>query len=306
MFTFDHVGPKTTDRTPVGFDDRPYLRFGLAPLTPTIGAEVSGVDLGDDLDDELLGELRRALLEWKVLFFRDQDLDRDRHRAVAESWGTLERHPFFEYVHPGQDDAHVVRLAKDAAAGGAENEWHADLTWHERPSFGAVLRAVEVPELGGDTLWADAGAAYDGLPGDVRERIDDMVAVHDWRDTFGLAMPPQDMAALHEQFPPVEHPVVRVHPETGRRTLFVNPFFTDHVVGLSPRESSDLLRRLYRQFTRPEFQCRFRWTPGAVAFWDNRSCQHYASSDYAPQRRVMDRISIAGDRPFGCAAASPL
>jgi taurine dioxygenase len=208
-------------------------------------------------------------------------------------------------VHPGQDDADVVRLAKDATAGGAENEWHADLTWHERPSFGAVLRAVEVPELGGDTLWADAGAAYDGLPSEVRERIDGMVAVHDWRNTFGLAMPPEDMAALHEQFPPVEHPIVRVHPETGRRTLFVNPFFTDHVVGLGPRESDDLLRRLYRQFTRPEFQCRFRWSPGSVAFWDNRACQHYASSDYAPQRRVMDRISIAGDRPFGLTAAPP-
>lgn len=305
MYTLNEhlqVGPARLRRLPEGVQEQPYLRLDLAPLSPVIGAEVHGVDLAAPIDDELHEELHRALLEWKVLFFRDQDLDRERHRAFAESWGALERHPFFEYVHPGQDDAHVVRLAKDATAGGAENEWHADLTWHERPSFGAVLRAVEVPGLGGDTLWADAGAAYDGLPGEVRERIDGMVAVHDWRNTFGLAMPPEDMAALHEQFPPVEHPIVRVHPETGRRTLFVNPFFTDHVVGLSPRESDDLLRRLYRQFTRPEFQCRFRWAPGSVALWDNRSCQHYASSDYAPQRRVMDRISIAGDRPFGLTA----
>jgi taurine dioxygenase len=299
------IGPATLRRLPDGAQDRPYERFEVVASSPVIGAEIRGVDLAVPLDEELHAELHRALLEWKVLFFRDQQLERSQQRAFAQSWGELERHPFFSYVHPDQDEADVVRLAKDAEHGGAENEWHADLTWHERPSFGAVLRAVEVPALGGDTLWADAGAAYDGLPSDVRERIDELVAVHDWRSTFGLAMPPQDLAALHEQFPPVLHPVVRVHPETGRRTLFVNPFFTDHVVGLSDAESEDLLRLLYRQFTRPEYQCRFRWTPGSVALWDNRACQHYASSDYAPQRRVMDRISIAGDRPFGIGEHPP-
>ena len=177
-----------------------------------------------------------------MLFFRDQDITRTEHRAFAERWGELEQHPFYSYVHPDQQSAaDVVTLAKDAESGGVENEWHADITWHVHPSFGAVLRAVEVPELGGDTLWADAGAAYDGLPTDVRDRIDGMVAVHDWRTTFGLAMPPSDVEALSPQFPPVEHPVVRVHPETGRRTLFVNPIFTQHVVGLTPDESDALL-----------------------------------------------------------------
>ena len=167
------------------------------------------------------------------------------------------------------------------------------------PSFGAVLRAVEVPPIGGDTLWADAAAAYDGLPDDVRSRIDLLDAEHDWRQTFGVAMDPELVESLCAQFPPARHPVVRVHPETGRRTLFVNPFFTQRIVGLDHDGSEELLALLYRQFTRPEYQCRFRWEPGSVAIWDNRATQHYAASDYAPQRRVMDRVSIAGDRPVG-------
>ena len=296
------VGPRTAARTPADFDRSPYRRIRLHPLSPTIGAVVDGASLSDATDDDVHSELHRALLEWKVLFFRDQTIDRAQQRAFAERWGELEQHPFYSYVHPDeQSAADVVTLAKDAASGGVENEWHADITWHDRPSLGAVLRAVEVPELGGDTLWADAGAAYDGLPADVRARIDGMVAVHDWRTTFGLAMPPEDVEALSPQFPPVEHPVVRVHPETGRRTLFVNPIFTQHIVGLDQDESDALLDTLYRQMTRPEYQCRFRWTAGSVAFWDNRSTQHYAASDYWPQRRVMDRISIAGDRPVGIA-----
>ena len=301
MRTLDN-GPRVAPRLPDGVEQRPYGRFEVRPLSPTIGAEIGGVDLGGAVDDDLHAELRRALLEWKVLFFRDQDITRAQHRAFAERWGELEQHPFYSYVHPDAQSApDVVTLAKDATSGGVENEWHADITWHARPSFGAVLRAVEVPDLGGDTLWADAGAAYDGLPADVRAHIDGLRAVHDWRTSFGLAMPPEDVERLSSEFPPIEHPVVRVHPETGRRTLFVNPIFTQHVVGLDPDESEALLAVLFRQMTRPEYQCRFRWTPGAVAFWDNRATQHYASSDYWPQRRVMDRISIAGDRPVGVA-----
>lgn len=293
------VGPRVAARVPEGFSTAPYERLALAPLGPTIGAEVSGVDLGAPVDDELHAELHRALLEWKVLFFRDQDITRAQQRDFALRWGTLERHPFYRFVHPGQDDLDVVTLAKDAMAAGVENEWHTDITWHEAPSFGAVLRAVEVPELGGDTLWADVGAAYDGLPRAVRDRIDGLTAIHDWRHTFGLAMPAEAVEELSPQFPPVAHPVVRVHPETGRRTLFVNPIFTTGIVELDPAEGDALLGQLYRQVTRAEYQCRFRWTPGSVAFWDNRATQHYAASDYHPQRRVMDRISIAGDRPVG-------
>jgi taurine dioxygenase len=293
------VGPRVAARVPDGFDDRPYERFGVRPLSPTIGAELDGVDLGGEMDDELLAEVRRALLEWKVVFFRDQDITRDQHRAFAERWGPLEQHPFYKYIQPDQTADDVVTLYKDADHKGVENEWHADITWHARPSFGAVLRAVEVPELGGDTLWLDAAAAYDGLPAALREQIDPLTAVHDWRRSFGLGMPRETVEELSPHFPPAEHPIVRVHPETGRRTLFVNAIFTNHVVGMDEADSDALLLRLYRETSRPEYQCRFRWAPGSVAFWDNRATMHYASSDYAPQRRVMDRISIQGDAPFG-------
>jgi taurine dioxygenase len=298
MLTLE-IGPRVAARTAPGFDDRPYERFALQPLSPTIGAEVSGVHLGAPVDDELHAELHRALLEWKVLFFREQDITREQQRDFALRWGGLEQHPFYRYVHPGNDEADVVTLAKDAMSGGAENEWHADVTWHVEPSLGAVLRAVEVPPVGGDTLWADAAAAHDALPADLRERIAGMTAIHDWQHTFGLAMTDADRERLAVRFPPAEHPVVRVHPETGRRTLFVNAIFTRRIVGLAEDESDALLLRLNREVSRPEHQCRFRWTPGAVAFWDNRATQHYAASDYWPQRRVMDRISIAGDRPVG-------
>lgn len=293
------IGPRVFPRLPDDFEHRPYERLSITPCSPTIGAEISGVDLGDDLDDSTMAEIRQALLEWKVLFFRDQDIDRDQHRAFAARWGTLEQHPFFEFAQPGQTAVDVVTLAKDANIGGYENEWHTDITWHETPAFGAVLRAVEVPEAGGDTLWADCAAAYDGLSDDLKERIDAMTAVHDWRFTFGRTMPAESFEALSAEFPPVEHPIVRIHPETGRRMIFVNPVFTQHVVGVDEAESDEILTKLYFAMTRPEYQVRFRWRAGDVAFWDNRATQHYASSDYFPQRRVMDRISIAGDRPEG-------
>lgn len=295
-------GPLVAPRVPTSFDDRPYERFGVAPMTPTMGAEISGVRLTGGLDEELRNELRRALLEWKVLIFRDQDIDRNDHRAFAESWGELEQHPFFKYTEREQTDVDVVTLAKDAETVGTENNWHHDLTWHSTPSLGAVLRAVEVPAVGGDTLWADMGAAYDLLPADLKERIDPLVAEHDWMQSFGRSMPAEAVEALRPQFPAVHHPVVRVHPETGRRTLFVNMIFTQHIVGMDPEESAELLKVLYRHVQRPELQCRVRWQPNTIAFWDNRACQHYASSDYFPARRVMERISIVGDRPVGTAA----
>lgn len=295
------VGPRVAARTPEGFDTRPYERFTVDPLSPTIGAEIGGLDLAVPMDTGLRAELRRALLEWKVLFFRDQDLTRDQHRVFAMQWGDLEQHPFYRYVQPGKEqaEADVVRLSKDDISPGVENEWHQDLTWHQAPSFGAVLRAVEVPPVGGDTLWADAAAAYDNLPEELQVRIDGLTALHDWRFSFGLAMEPALVEQLSRHFPPVEHPVVRVHPETGRRTLFVNAIFTQRIVGLSDDESDALLERLFAEYRRPEHQCRFRWQPGSVAFWDNRATAHYASSDYHPQPRVMDRISIAGDPPAG-------
>lgn len=293
-------GPMVSPHNP---DPAPYRRITVTPVGTTIGAEVSGLRLGGDLDAETLAELRRALLDWKVLTFRDQDIDRDAHREFAKLWGDLEQHPFFKYVQPGQTATDVTTLAKGLDSAGVENSWHNDVTWNDKPSFGAVLRAVEIPERGGDTLFCDTAAAYDTLPDEIKSRIEHLTAEHDWVQAFGNSMQKDTVAMLRPKFPPAQHPVVRVIPETGRRVLFVCSVFTTRILGVSEDESNELLSILYRHVQRPEFQMRLRWQPNTIAFWDNRTCQHYAVSDYFPQRRVMDRISIVGDVPIGVGAA---
>lgn len=293
-------GPIVSPHTP---DPTPYERITVDPVGPTIGAEVGGLRLGGDLDAQTLAELRRALLDWKVLIFRDQGIDRAAHRDFAQLWGDLEQHPFFKYTQPGQTEVDVATLAKGMDAAGMENIWHNDVTWSATPSFGAVLRAVELPERGGDTLFCDTAAAYDTLPDEIKDRIDGLTAEHDWLHAFGNGMPQDAVDLLRPNLPAVQHPVVRVIPETGRRVLFVCSTFTTRILGVSEQESDELLSILYRHVQRPEFQTRLRWQPNTVAFWDNRTCQHYAVSDYFPQRRVMDRISIVGDVPVGLADA---
>jgi taurine dioxygenase len=298
-FVLHPPGPRVARRTPEGWVDEPYTRFTLTPIAPVIGAVVEGVSLADPVDDELFHQLNRALLEWKVIFFRDQDLTPKQQAAFAAHWGPLESHPFIGLRDDQREEApEVVRLEKGPEFGGYENTWHSDVTWREVPSLGSVLRAIEVPENGGDTMWADMAAAYDFLPDFVRERIDGLVAEHDWIHTFGRFMQEDQRAKLREDFPPAHHPVVRTHPETGRRTLYVNRAFTQHLVDVDPDESRALLEILYAQASFPEYQCRWHWRPGDIAFWDNRSTQHYAISDYFPQRRVMERITVIGDRPF--------
>lgn len=289
------VGPLVA--APVRVSDEPYTHFTLDPQTPTIGAEISGLRLHGGMDEAVLEEIDRALLEWKVLFFRDQDISRADHRDFAKQWGELEQHPFFVFTQPGQSESDVATLAKDAAAVGVENMWHNDVTWHHTPSHAAVLRAVEIPPVGGDTLWTDTGAAYALLPPEIKARIDGLYAEHDWVQSFGAAMPPEAVRKLQPQFPPVVHPVVRVIPETGQKVIFVNSVFTQRILDVPKSESDELLTMLFRHVNRPEFQFRLRWRPNTIAFWDNRSCQHYAASDYYPQRRVMERISIVGKIP---------
>ena len=298
MFNGFLPGPRTADRIPSDWTDEPYSRFSVSPVAPVIGAVIEGVDLAEPVDPELYSQLNRALLEWKVLFFPGQDITGEQQATFAANWGPLETHPFYGRITGTEADApEVVRLEKDEKTYGFENAWHSDVTWRTEPSLGSVLRAVEVPEVGGDTLWADMGAAYDRLTPEMQERIEDLVAVHDWYTNFGLAMDPAEREGLRPDFPAVEHPVVRRHPVTGRETLYVNRIFTQHIAGLEPDESEELLNHLYLQANFPEYQCRWRWSPGDVAFWDNRSTQHYASSDYFPQRRVMERITVCGDRP---------
>ncbi|MCF2532401.1 taurine dioxygenase [Yinghuangia soli] len=272
----------------------PYELFGLAPCTPTIGAEIDGVDLSRPLGSELHAELHRALLEWKVLFFRDQHLTAPQHRDLARLWGTPEVHPFL----PKADGVpEVVRLARGADSPAVENVWHSDASFETTPPMGSILRAVHVPSVGGDTLWADMGAAYDGLSAEMRRRLDGLTAVHDFTRSFGAGLSPDDLARMQQRYPAVAHPVVRTHPETGRRLLYVNRIFTDRIEGLRDEESRDLLEFLYDQARHPEYQCRLRWRAGTVAFWDNRATQHYASADYYPHKRVMERVTIVGDRP---------
>ncbi|MFF1609409.1 TauD/TfdA dioxygenase family protein [Amycolatopsis sp. NPDC058278] len=273
---------------------KPYELFTLRPLGRVIGAEVDGVDLGAPVSADLREELNHALLEWKVLFFRDQRITSAQQRAFAANWGELETNPF---IPQGDDDA-VTRFERTAAMPGYENIWHTDVTWRPAPALGSVLRLIEVPPVGGDTMWADMAAAYDNLPGDVRARIDGLTAVHDYLPGFDRFSDPALLARWQDRFPPVEHPVVRTHPETGRRTLFVNQAFTTHIVGLDRAESDRLLRYLFLQAHTPEFQVRFSWRPNSVAFWDNRATQHYAVNDYHPHVRIAERVAIAGDRPF--------
>ncbi|ALC19111.1 TauD/TfdA dioxygenase family protein [Streptomyces pristinaespiralis] len=280
----------------------------VEPLTCTLGAEISGVSLADAArDDDLFTEIKGLLLRYKVLFLRDQDISRAEHVAFARRFGELEDHPVAgsDPDHPG-----LVRIYKDldSPAEHYENALHTDGTWRENPSMGAVLRCVESPPVGGDTIWVDMAQAYNRLPEHIRTQIEDLRARHSIEATFGAVLPEEKRHALKAQFPDAEHPVVRTHPETGEKILFVNAFTTHFVNYHTPRNvrfgqdyapgSGLLLNYLISQAAVPEYQVRFRWRKNSVAIWDNRSTQHYAVQDYWPAVRKMERAGIVGDRPF--------
>jgi len=272
-----------------------YEGFRVKPLGATIGGLVHGVDITKPLDDATIGELRRCLLDFKVIFFRDQPLTPGGHVAFAGRFGDLETHPFI----PGNtEEPQLVRFEKEAKVGGFENVWHSDVPWRAIPSAAAVLHGIEIPSIGGDTAFCDMYAAYEGLSDKMKERIADLQAVNDFTKAFGHSLDDEHRAKMHEEFPPSIHPVVRTHGETGKKLLYVNRAFTETIVGLDPAESHELIDFLSSQTNALEYQCRFQWEPHSVAFWDNRAVQHFALSDYWPQRRVMERASIVGERPF--------
>jgi taurine dioxygenase len=265
----------------------------VSPLTPAIGAEIGNVDLGQVTDQEII-DIRAALLKHKVVFFREQTVSQAQHIGLARGFGELEIHPA---TPSSQSNPEVLHIAHGPESKGQENFWHSDVTWREKPSLGSILKAVKVPTVGGDTLFANMVLAYELLPENMKEAITGRVAIHDIARVFAKRLN-KSAEELRERYPPVEHPIVRTHPETGESVLYVNTAFTSHIKDMDRDESAQLLRTLYLTAANPEIQCRFRWEKGALAFWDNRASQHFASSDYFPQVRKMERVTIAGDRPF--------
>ena len=277
-------------------------------LTAHIGAEVSGVDLAEAAaNDDLFGAVKEALLQHKVLFLRNQDIAKADHVAFAHRFGALEDHPVAgsDPEHPG-----LVCIYKDldSPPDFYENAWHCDATWRDCPRMGVVLRCLECPPVGGDTLWANMARAYADLPDHVKETIDGLHARHSIEASFGARMPVEKRHALKAQYPDAEHPVVRTHPDTGEKVLFVNSFtthFTNFHTVDNVRYGQDyapgganLLQYLIGRAAIPEYQVRWRWEPNSVAIWDNRCTQHYAVMDYWPAVRKMERAGIIGDKPY--------
>jgi taurine dioxygenase len=289
----------------------------IRPLSGNIGAEIRGVDLKQPLDPETYGQVRAAWLKYKVVFFPGQHLSPDEHRAFTAQFGELTpAHP----VIPGIDgfpEVFEIDYGKArelyASYGDLTRKrsqavgWHTDVTFVERPPAGSVLNAVTIPPSGGDTLWTNQVAAFEALSPALQAFLSTLTAVHDGGAQFGELLKRRndndadDLAQwdgeAYAALTPVEHPVVRTHPETGERSLFVNPGFTSHIAGLEPAESSALLDFLYRHSTSPEFTVRYHWTAGDLGFWDNRATQHAVVGDFGDQARVIQRVTIRGDVP---------
>ena len=266
----------------------------ITPLTPAIGAEVSGVDLAEPPGDETIAELRRALLDHLVIFWRGQDITDEQHLAFALRFGPLSVPPLATKY---QERPTVTVLDQVSPKGEGADEWHSDNTFMPNPPMGSILRAVQLPPVGGDTCFSNMYAAYEALSPGVRSLVDGLRAVHDitkpMRKALAAGHTTLDLSEMQQRWPPIEHPVVVTHPETGRRALFVNRNSTTHIVGLSERENDALLPFLLEHVRSPEFQCRFHWEVGSMAFWDNRCVQHYGVADYT-ERRVMHRVTVDG------------
>ena len=273
----------------------------VIPLTPTIGAEISGIDLARPLAGADVAAIRAALLEHEVIFFRDQDIDEDDHVRFAQYFGEIDPPPFL-HVDSVRDE--ILVLDQEAPKGQGADRWHADNTHRPRPPMGSILRAVQLPAAGGDTCFSSMSAAYEALSPSMQLFLDGLSAVHTLQMMAERAAEKTPNVRLNDQldgdgaWPSTVHPVVRVHPETGRKLLNVNANWTKRILELTEEESDAVMALLLEHLRSPMFQCRFRWTPGAIAFWDNRSVQHYAVPDYG-ERRVMHRITIVGDEPAG-------
>jgi alpha-ketoglutarate-dependent sulfate ester dioxygenase len=271
-----------------------YTHIGVKPLQPHIGAEISGIDLRNPLSDVVRDEIKQAILKYKVVFFRDQDLSASQHAAFSERFGKLYTHPNtnrdpnFSSVHQisAVEFKNSVRVEDPTAVNAG---FHTDTSWRLVPTWGAVLRAVNLPEVGGDTIWVDAGAAYRHLPDETKKRLEGLHVTHDFRDALN---------AKGLDYPIVAHPVVRTHRETGEKILWVNFTQKPHIIGLDIAESKALLTQILDEYRRPEVQVRFSWQPGSVAFWDNRAAVHYAVRNYGDFPRLLERILIQDEPQY--------
>jgi taurine dioxygenase len=276
-------------------------RLSLEVLGPVIGAVIRGVDLAKPQSDSVIAGLRDALLRHQVLFFEDQNLSAGQLRDFAQRFGTLHVHPIYPRV---EDVPEIMVLDTHADIPTDNDAWHTDVTFIETPPLGSILCARELPPSGGDTLWSSMTAALDALSPTFRAFLAERTAVHDFNRAFPPDRRPSQAAgdaqyrSARQDNPPVVHPVVRTHPETGKNGLFVNFGFTSRINELSKSESRLLLGFLHEHIQRPEFVVRWRWKPGNIAFWDNRCTQHFAVNDYLPHRRLMHRATILGDRPY--------
>jgi taurine dioxygenase len=277
------------------------VSLSIEPITPAIGAIVDGVDLAQPLDAGMHAQIEAALVDRQVLFFRNQDITQQQQRDFAAHFGPLHIHP----IYPQAETVPEIIILDTARTDLRDNAlWHSDVSFVEKPPLGGLLVAKVLPDLGGDTLWLSAAAAYDGLPANLQQFLGGLTAIHDLAKSFPAERfgDNTDSAAKLERAkrnnPPISHPVIRTHPVSGRKAIYVSEGFTTRIEGLDADASDALLGLLFRHLVKPEYMVRWRWRAGDVAFWDNRITQHYATDDYSPQRRVMNRATIIGDRPF--------
>ena len=277
------------------------MSLTVTPISSALGAQIDGVDLTQPLSVEQRDAIEQALLQHQVIFFKNQVITPQQQARFAANFGDLHIHPIYPNV-PEQPEVLVLDTAVTDVRDNAV--WHADVTFLPTPALGAVLSAKQLPAFGGDTLWASGIAAFEGLSKPLQVLLDGLTATHDFTKSFPLerfGSTPEDLARWEQtrkNNPPLSHPVVRTHPVSGRKSLFVNEGFTTKINELSEAESHAILKLLFAHATRPEYTIRWRWQENDVAFWDNRVTQHYAVDDYRPNRRVMHRATILGDAPF--------
>lgn len=271
----------------------------IKPMAGALGAEIHGLDLSRQLDSDDFLRIRKLLNEYQVIFFRDQDISAANMKSLALSFGPVQTHPAYETVVGFPE---ITILESTAEKPTKIEAWHTDMTFNEHPPMATMLKADITPPRGGDTLWSSMTAAYDALSFHMQNFLESLNAVHDfsWGFKESLAEPggSERLAAAVAANPPVRHPVIRIHPETGKKAIFVNELFTTHIEGLRRDESDALLAFLFQHVTTNEFTCRFQWQTNSIAIWDNRCTQHRPINDYFPAHRRMERITIDGDKPY--------